>query len=123
MIHVTVPGSQDQAATLEWEVLDLLLSDERLVQEMFEDIVTAEWPPYPVAPIRNPPGTPGGTAGTEMPEPPAPSAALTQRCRLHCPRTDGWGRERSPPNLRHRGSTVCRKPMEVMPSRDTTAPE
>jgi len=97
MIHVIAPGSQDQAATLEREVVDLLLSDEHFVQEMFEDIVTAEWPPEPVAPVGNPPGGLGGTAGAEIPGPPAASSASTQRCRLHSPGTDGWGRERSPP--------------------------
>ena len=98
MIHMTAPVSQDQAVTLEWEVVDLLLSDERLLQEMFEDIVAAEWPPNPVAPLRKPPGDLGGTAGAEIPGPPAVSFAPTQQCRFHCLGTDGWARERSPPN-------------------------
>jgi hypothetical protein len=51
MHQITAPGSQDQAATLEWEVVDLLLSDNRVVQEMFEGIVTAEWPPTPDASV------------------------------------------------------------------------
>jgi hypothetical protein len=98
MLHVTVPSPQHVPATLEWEVVDLLLSDERFVQEMFEDIVTAEWPPTPEAPVRNPPCARGNTAGVEKPEPPASSVDLPARQhRLHRPGTDGWARERSPP--------------------------
>lgn len=98
MLHVTTPGLQHQTASLEWEVVDLLLSDERFVQEIFEDIVTAEWPPTPDVPVRNPPGAKGGTAGVEKPEPPARSVdrPASQR-RLHRPGADGWARERSPP--------------------------
>jgi len=97
MIQVTAPDSQHRASTLEWEVVDLLLSDERVVQEMFEDIVTAEWPPTPHAPVTHPPGARAGAAGAEKSGPPATGAGPTCQRRDHRPSTDGRDRERSPP--------------------------
>ena len=99
MIDVTGPGPQHQVAILEWEIVDLLLSDEQLVQEMFEDIVTAAWPPTPEAPVMNPPGAKGNTAGAEKPDPPVGSRGLIRQRGAHRPRADGWARERSPPKL------------------------
>jgi hypothetical protein len=115
MYHVTAPGPQHQAATLEWEVVDLLLSDERVVQEMFEDIVTAEWPPTPEAPTGNSAGARGSTAGAEKAETPAGSAGLTRPGRTRRPGTDGWSRERSPPKHQQHAQPSCMDPMEVMP--------
>jgi hypothetical protein len=123
MLHVATLGPQHQPGILEWEIVDLLLSDEGFVQEMFEDIVTAEWPPTPDAPRRNPPGARGSTAGVEKPGPPATSAGPLRQRRLHHPGTDGLARERSPPEIPQRHQTVPHGTTEVMPSRDATAPE
>jgi hypothetical protein len=97
MIDVTATASERQVPTAEWEIVDLLLSDEQLVNEMFEDIVTAAWPPTPTAPPTNPPGARGGTVGAEKPEPPAGTAGPIPRHRVHHPGTEGRVRERSPP--------------------------
>jgi hypothetical protein len=97
MLPVVTPGLQYQPSTLEWEVVDLLLSDERTVREMFEDIVTTEWPPTTDAPVTNPPGARGTTAGAEKPAHSRSGAGPARQPGLHLPGTDGWARERSPP--------------------------
>jgi len=95
---INVRGSSlQQLTTHEWEVVDLLLSDERVVQEMFQEIVTAEWPPTPDAPAMNRPGAGDGTAGAEIPGPPARTLEAGRQRWGQRPGTDGWARERSPP--------------------------
>ena len=110
MLHVAATGPRHQPDTLEWAVVDLLLSDERFVQEMFEDIVTAEWPPTPDAPVRNTPGARGSTAGVEKPGPPARSAGPIPQRRLHRPGSDTWARERSPPKASSTARTARTQP-------------
>ena len=111
MLSVAEPDTQQQYATLDWEVVDLLLSDDSVVQDMFEDIVTAEWPPTPHAPVSNPPGATGSTAGAEKLGPSASSTRLSPKYRIHRPGTDGWARERSPPTrVRPGGPDAQRTP-------------
>jgi hypothetical protein len=107
MLHVTAPGLEQWSASLEREAMDLLLSDESLVQEIFEDIVTAEWPPAPDAPAGNPPGVAGGPGWVERPRPFAGrTLGSGPQCRAQRPGISGWARERSPPGEAHLVSTV-----------------
>ena len=99
MLALAAPHTQPEPATADWEVIDLLLSDERFVQELFEDIVNHEWPTAPHAPTRNPPGAGGSTAGAEKPEPSSLGARLIPQYQIHRPGTGGWARERSPPHV------------------------
>lgn len=100
MTSVAAPDLQHQSALLDWEVVDLMLSDDSAVLEMFEDIVTAERPPTPDAPTTDPPGATGSTAGADKLEPMPGRPRLTPQYRIHRPGTDGWARERSPPPSR-----------------------
>jgi hypothetical protein len=100
MTSVAAPITQHHCAPLEWEFVDLLLSDDSAVEEMFEDIVAAEWPPTPDAPTIDPPGATGSTAGADKLEPMPGHPRLTPQHRIHRPGTDGWARERSPPPSR-----------------------
>jgi hypothetical protein len=94
MLDVTAP--ETRYATVEWEVIDLLLSDERFVQEAFEEIVAIEWPRTPDTPGTNPPGAAGSTAGAGNSGCFPGGRRLTTQCR-HRPGASGWARERSPP--------------------------
>jgi hypothetical protein len=94
---IDISARQPQTAVLEWEVVDLLLSDDRLVGEMFEDIIATEWPPIPDAPSVNPPDIGAGPSGGDQLGPSRPGARSASQHRAHRPGTDGWARERSPP--------------------------
>ncbi len=100
MTSVAAHNIQHQCVTLEWEIVDLLLSDDSAVEEMFEDIVATEWPPTPVAPIIDPPGAPGSTAGADKLEPGPSRPRLIPQYRIHRPGAGGWARERSPSPVR-----------------------
>jgi len=98
VLNVITPGPEQPPAVLEWAVVDLLLGDEEFVREMFEAIVTAEWPSTAEAPPKNPPAVSGGTEGAGKPAPsPNSSTEFTAQRRRQGPGTDGWARERSPP--------------------------
>ena len=95
------PGQQP--AVLEWEVVDLLLSDEEFVWLTFQDIVAAEWPSTPGALSGNPPGASGSTTGAEKPTPSSSSAtSLTEQQRRHGQAATGHTPRRCP----------CRSPSE-----------
>jgi hypothetical protein len=87
-----------------------MLEDEQYVQEMFEQIVAAQWPPTPQAPARIPPGDRGIAVAADRPGPLLHRARPIAQRRLHRPGTERWARERSPPpipstsatNRRHR---------------------
>jgi len=116
MLAVITPDSQFQPFAGDRAVVDLMLSDERFVHEMFEEIVTAEWPPTPDAPVKNPPSAPGTTSGAGPPGLPPSSIDSARQPRLHRPGTDGWARERSPPTRRAgQPSPAHRQLTEVMP--------
>jgi hypothetical protein len=96
MRRITEPPLEQHPSTLDWEVVDLLLSDDRVVQEMFEEIVTAEWLPAPPVPAQPPRGATG--SGDVNPEHRSEDGyRASGHRRTGRPGTDGWARERSPP--------------------------
>jgi len=81
--------------TLEEQFLELLCSDEDLVQAEFEAIIAAEWPSRPPGrpPQYRPPGQPrtwpaGDSCGT---------GGMRLASRPRHPGIGGWARQRSPP--------------------------
>lgn len=82
-------------ATLEEQFVELVCSDEELVQAEFEAIITAAWStpppgcPPPRQPARWPPSPPAGHRRRTGPGRPASRSGR--------PGTGGWTRQRSPP--------------------------
>jgi hypothetical protein len=97
MLPATTPPPQHRTTGPQWEAVDLLLSDDLVVREMFEHIVEAEWPPAPQAPSPSPPGATGIVGGVEASRPGAQRTGTTPRRRHHHEETERWARERSPP--------------------------
>jgi hypothetical protein len=90
----TTPATGDTIAwTVEEQFLDLICSDEDLIQTEFDAIIAAEWPNPPAntpgrAPLAGTP--PAGQPGARPPGSPA-------RWPGHHPGIGGWTRQRSPP--------------------------
>ncbi len=86
----TAPGA---SLTGQEEFIDLVCSDEDWVRDEFDAIVAAEWVGPPPTEPSQAASTPGPLpAHTKPPAGPAPPPRRSQR-----PGTDGWGRQRSPP--------------------------
>ena len=97
MVHATTPAPQHRTTGLEWEAVDLLLNDDLLVRELFEQIVEAEWPPAPQVPSVHPPEETDSVGGVEASGPPAHRTRPTALRRHRHVGADRWARERSPP--------------------------
>jgi hypothetical protein len=94
---ISVSASPLQGTVREWEVVDLLLSDDRVVQHMFEAIVAAEWAPAPGPPTPTPVGAMSIPADTSDFGSTVRRAVRARSQPPNRPGTDGWARERSPP--------------------------
>ncbi|HKX66270.1 MAG TPA: hypothetical protein VJN29_03510 [Intrasporangium sp.] len=97
--------------TLEEQFLELVYSDEDLVQAEFEAIIAAEWPTPP--PVRPPLRRPASRPPTP-PEGPWRRVQLKRAAnRARHPGVGGWARQRSPPGrpatLQHQTETTRRR--------------
>src|ERR1700750_2788438 len=90
----TTPGTSDSTRTVDEQFLDLICSDEDLLQAEFEAIIAAEWPSPPTT-------TPRPAPAAERPPSGAHRAAAALGARpVTRPRHPGigeWARQRSPP--------------------------
>lgn len=84
---------------VEQEFLDLVCSDEELVQAEFEAIIAAEWPTPPSPPGARPPlRRPAGRPPTSPAGHPREGTPERLASRPRHPGIGGWARQRSPPD-------------------------